>query len=200
MATLVEAMSELKLTPETSESLMVEFKVLNPGGTPFGWIRKILIAMVRNCSTCKWYISGFVAGPTTRVKAHILRQRRIGDRAVRSLAWTLSNWSWRKRWRSEMWKRWPRKSAISSRSTWDWSITADNSKIGTPWRATKVGWAVRGSRFPLWMRSKQPTCLTPKALTSDFVHENGRIRAFGMELMELQKSILSAQGWFSTHH
>ena len=53
MATLVEAMSELKLTPETSESLMVEFKVLNPGGTPFGWIRKILIAMVRNCSTCK---------------------------------------------------------------------------------------------------------------------------------------------------
>ena len=34
MATLVEAMSELKLTPETSESLMVEFKVRKPGGTP----------------------------------------------------------------------------------------------------------------------------------------------------------------------
>lgn len=52
MATLVEAMSELKLTPETSESLMVEFKVT--GWHTWTWLGQadwILVEMVRNSST-----------------------------------------------------------------------------------------------------------------------------------------------------
>lgn len=87
MATLVEAMSELKLTPETSESLMVEFKVRKPGRHTWkGWVRQIgswlrWWAFLAHLMIYQW-IS--LAG-ATRAKAHILRQRRIGDQS-----WELS--------------------------------------------------------------------------------------------------------------
>ena len=37
-----------------------------------------------------------------------------------------------------MWRRWRRRNATLSRSTCVWSTTADSSRIGTPWRATKA--------------------------------------------------------------